>query len=278
MDDFINFLKSSPLYNITNEMETKFPSIFQELPLNMKVCLIALKYWFYGTKNLENFRNSDRVESQKKLESEINSMIIKAEGNNDADLFNLGIYIKDVVYGLYYYKKLTHICAFTGMHIFLYKLKYDFNLNINIKDELGIAPIHYACLTGQYETFNWLVANNIMIDTIDRCGRNILYYACWGGKSYNMVYDMITMYNFKVETYLLYTIINPPHVDCSTATFLNSIMSESEEIGMLLIDYIDIKTIDCIEELINGIELCGFNNLLAKINSMISKTNYKQQV
>ena len=181
----------------------------------------------------------------------------KYKDNHDSSALNISVYKKSF--------KITKIL------IDYCKEKKPENLKdfIDMPNDQGIAPIHYASFRGDVPIIKLLIENGADITKTTKRGLNVIHYCAQGNKPNSLIYFYLKMRE-NIDDNNQYKLITDKDIGGSTSLHW-AVYSLAEDLLLYLINLDIFDTIEEKEKFINELDNEGYSALHLSISSKSSR-------
>jgi ankyrin repeat protein len=181
----------------------------------------------------------------------------KDKDNHDSSALNISVYKKSL--------KITKIL------IDYCKEKKPENLKdfIDMPNDQGIAPIHYASFRGDVPIIKLLIENGADITKTTKRGLNVIHYCAQGNKPNSLIYFYLKMRE-NIDDNNQYKLITDKDIGGSTSLHW-AVYSLAEDLLLYLINLDIFDTIEDKEKFINELDNEGYSALHLSISSKSSR-------
>ena len=181
----------------------------------------------------------------------------KDKDNHDSSALNISVYKKSL--------KITKIL------IDYCKEKKPENLKdfIDMPNDQGIAPIHYASFRGDVPIIKLLIENGADITKTTKRGLNVIHYCAQGNKPNSLIYFYLKMRE-NIDDNNQYKLITDKDIGGSTSLHW-AVYSLAEDLLLYLINLDIFDTIEEKEKFINELDNEGYSALHLSISSKSSR-------
>ena len=181
----------------------------------------------------------------------------KDKDNHDSSALNISVYKKSL--------KITKIL------IDYCKEKKPENLKdfIDMPNDQGIAPIHYASFRGDVPIIKLLIENGADITKTTKRGLNVIHYCAQGNKPNSLIYFYLKMRE-NIDDNNPYKLITDKDIGGSTSLHW-AVYSLAEDLLLYLINLDIFDTIEEKEKFINELDNEGYSALHLSVSSKSSR-------